>query len=116
MIYFALSVWYIFVATAPNLISEYLPPEAPADVTTILGSFIIALLWVPIIYFTWKQKKVALITSIVYSLFLFVTVLIGFLFKSLSAPAFSDFLFFPDSVLIIAFSAMAYRSLSKRVS
>ncbi len=64
MIYLALSVWYMFVATAPNLISEYRPPELPADLGTVLGSLIIALLWVPLIYFVWKQKKVALIASI----------------------------------------------------
>lgn len=115
MIIFALAVWYSLVATAPSLISEYLPAAEPADVTTILGSLVSAVLWVPVIYFVWKQKKVALIASIVYSLSLLVLVLLIFLSKS-SAPDFSDLLIIPVNVLIISFSAMAYRTFSKGVS
>ena len=110
MIALALAVWYGLVATAPNLISEYLPAAEPADLTTILGSLVVAVLWVPVIYFMWKQKKVGLVASIAYSLSLLILVLLALLSKSASAPDFSDLLFFPVNVLIILFSLMAYRS------
>ena len=113
MIAFALAVWYSVVATAPNLISEYLPAAEPADVTTILGSLVVAAVWVPVIYFVWKKRKVALIASTVYSLSLLVLVLFALLSKSASAPDFSDFLFFPVNVLVTIFSAMTYKSLPK---
>lgn len=115
MIFLALGVWYIVVASAPGYISEYLPAESPANATTILGDFIVAIIWLAIVYFTWRQKKPAFLASIAYTLFFLVFVSIDFLYaKSLvSAPDFSDFIWYPASVLVIIFSVMTYRSLPR---
>lgn len=117
MIFGALGVWYIIVASAPGYISEYLPPESPANATNILGDFIVAIIWLAIMYFTWKQKRPAFLASIAYTLFPSVSVSVDFLYTKsfVSAPAYSDFIWYPDSVLVIIFSIMAYRSLRRAV-
>ena len=116
MIFLALGVWYIVVASAPGYISEYLPAESSADATTILGDFVIVMIWIVLVFFTWKQRKPAFLASVAASLFLLVLVSISFLYAKsmLSAPDFSDFIWYPDSVMIIIFGVMAYRSFSRK--
>ena len=115
MIFSALGVWYIIVASAPAYISEYLPPESAATATVILSNFIVAVGYLVIIYFVWKQKKLALLASIGWNLLWLIFISITFVYAKslLSAPDYSDFIWYPTNVLLIIFSVMAYRSLRK---
>ncbi len=115
LFYLMLGGWYYVVSASPRSISEYLPPETPADSTTIVSSLVFALVWLALLYFTWKGKRVGLLAGTVWGVINLVLVIVGFISGALTAPNFSDFLFFPVVIAGTIVSAMARKSNRWRV-
>jgi peptidoglycan/LPS O-acetylase OafA/YrhL len=111
VLFFAtLGLWYYVVSVSPGSVSEYLPREEPADITTIGPAFLFAVIWLAPFYLTWKRRRVGLLGGAVFGLVNLVAVLVAFITKFLPAPDFSDFLYFPMLVFGIVASAMAWRA------
>jgi len=115
MIYAMLAIWYAVVLVSPGSVSEYLPHQMPVTPTYIIEVVPFTLIWVLVLYFTLKMKKMALLASIAYCIFWLVILPIGFA-TGLLAPDFSDFVFIPTVVLLVIFSAMTYRSFPKKMT
>ncbi|MDG6907794.1 MAG: hypothetical protein JRN20_18635 [Nitrososphaerota archaeon] len=110
---FLLAPWYAFVMFSPGSISEYMPNEQAPSSLLILRFVIAAAVWIPIMYFTWKQKKAGLVATLIYSVALLI--FLPFIISSGSGhPDFSDFLLFPIDVLLVISSVMSIRSFPKR--
>ncbi|MDG7042576.1 MAG: hypothetical protein JRM98_00420 [Nitrososphaerota archaeon] len=114
LIQFMLAVWYAVVLFSPASISEYMPSEQTPSPFLIARFIVVGAVWLPIIYFTWKQRKAGLMASLAYSVALLIVVPLVVLTGSSGHPDFSDFVFFPTLVLLVISSVMGIRSLSTK--
>ncbi len=110
MIYVVLPIWYSVVLVSPGSVSEYLPHQTPVNGTTIAEVVPFSVIWALLVYFTLKSSKVALLGSIAYGIFWLIILPVAFVTGGLLAPDFSDFAYFPIIILLVIFSAMAYRA------
>jgi hypothetical protein len=111
LFYVMLASWYYVVSAFPKSISEYMPGESPANLSTISPYTLFGFVWLAVLYLTWRGKRIGLLVGAVWGLFGVVGAILGFATALFTAPNFSDFLFFPISVVGIVMSAMAWRSL-----
>ena len=113
LIQILLAVWYAIVMFSPTSISEYLPHEQTPTVFMIARFVIAAAIWLPIMYFTWKRNRMALLASIIYSAALLIIVPVLILSAS-GHPDFSDLVLFPVDTLLVIFSVLAWRTFSRQ--
>jgi hypothetical protein len=111
LFYVMLAIWYYIVGAFPKSISEYMPGESPANLSTISLYIVFCLVWLAVLYMTWRGERIALLAGAVWGLFGVVGAILGFTTGLFRAPDFSDFLFFPISVIGIIMCAKAWRSL-----
>jgi peptidoglycan/LPS O-acetylase OafA/YrhL len=116
IIWVMLPIWYAVVLISPGSVSEHLPPE-PGTVTVATFSEILpfTVIWALVLYFTLKRKQIALLASIAYSVSWLILLPVYFVTGGTS-PDFSDFVFFPTVILLVVFSAMAYKSFPRKIA
>lgn len=110
LFYLMLAAWYCVVSAYPKSVSEYLPGESPANLSTISLYAAFALVWLAVLYLTWLGKTTSLLAAAVWGAFGVVGAVLGFATGLFSAPDFSDFLFFPISIVGVALCIVAWRS------
>ncbi len=108
--YIMLALWYYAVNVFPKSISEYMPGESPANLSTILLYAVFALIWLTVLVLTSRGKSMGLFVGAVWGLFGVVGAILGFATGMFRAPDFSDFLFFPISVVGIVACIKAWRN------
>jgi len=111
LFYAMLAIWYFVVSASPKSISEYMPGESPANFSTISLYVVFAIIWVAVLYLTWRTNRIGLLMGAVWGLFGVVGAILGFSVGLFAAPDFSDFLFFPISVVGIAMCLRAWMTL-----
>lgn len=114
LIQFMLVPWYAVVLYSPASISEYMPSEQTPSPFLIARFIVASAVWLPIMYFTWKQRKAGLVASLAYSVALLIGVPLIILTGSSGHPDFSDFVLFPTLVLLVISSVMGIRFLSTK--
>lgn len=114
LFYVMLAVWYYTISAFPKSISEYMPGESPANLSTISLYVVFALVWLAVLIITWRGKQIGLLAAVVWGLFGVVGAVLGFATGLFRAPDFSDFVFFPISVVGIVVCARAWSSLRLR--
>jgi hypothetical protein len=111
LFYSMLAIWYYVVSAFPKSVSEYMPGESPANLSTISLYALFCLVWLAILYLTWRGKRIGLLAGAAWGLFGVVGAILGFATTLFTAPNFSDFLFFPISVVGIVACTTAWRSI-----
>lgn len=112
LFYVMLAIWYYVVSASPRSISEYMPGESPANLSTISLYVVFALVWMAVLYLTWLGKNTSLLAAAMWAAFGVVGAVLGFATGLFTAPDFSDFIFFPISIVGVALCIMAWRSRS----
>jgi peptidoglycan/LPS O-acetylase OafA/YrhL len=116
LFYFTLASWYYVVSASPKSVSEYMPGESPANISTISLYVAFGFVWLAVLYLTWRGARMGLLAGAAWGLVGVVGAILGFATALFTAPDFSDFLFFPISVVGIVMCAMAWRSRRSRQS
>ncbi|MDG6974434.1 MAG: hypothetical protein JRM95_06345 [Nitrososphaerota archaeon] len=109
---FLLAPWYAFVMFSPGSISEYMPNEQTPSGFLVLRFVAAAVVWLPIIYFTWKRNRAGAAASAIYSAALLIIIPLAILSGS-GRPDFGDFVIFPTDIFLVVFSVATLRVLSK---
>ncbi len=110
---FMLAPWYLLVTFDPASISEYMPNEQAPSALLIVRFIAAALVWVPIIYLSWKRKGPGALASLVYSVALLVIVPLAIMSGS-GRPDFSDLIIFPLDISLVTLSAFEVWKMSGR--
>ncbi len=108
--YVMLALWYYAVSAFPKSISEYIPGESPANLSTISLYSVFAVIWLAVLLLTWRGKGMGLLAGAVWALFGVVGAILGFATGLFKAPDFSDFLFFPISIAGIVTCIRAWKN------
>ncbi len=111
LFYVTLAIWYYVVSAFPKLISEYMPGESPSNLSTISLYSVFALVWLAVLFITWRGTQLGLLAAIVWGLFGILGAVLYFAIGLFRAPDYSDFIFFPVSVIGIVMCASAWSSL-----
>lgn len=78
----------------------------------MLRFVVAAVVWLPIIYFTWKRNRTGAAASAIYSAALLIIIPLAILSGS-GRPDFSDFVLFPTDIFLVVFSVATLRVFSK---